>query len=611
MTRPVRALLTLTLLVGVLVLPATPAGAYGTLAVPSPSGSPAFAPSWAKTAVDADAPDPDVVRFGSSYVAYTTGTSWGNHIGILVSSSPQTGWHTFTNKSYGSSAFPSLAWNQTVRPWQVNGTQHAPGVFRWGGRYVMYYAAQTVSGHGGHWCLSVATASQPTGPFTDSTGAPWLCMDAQGGAIDPSPFVDASGKAWLYFKTYDDIERSSQPARIYAVPLTANGLAYTAGPSLVLSQSSLSSPYETVENPQMFLSGGQYFLLYSRGQWSNSTYRQGYATCTGPLGPCSEGSPTAILSSYPNVNGPGGGTVFTDGGGGSWLAYQGWSGTSGCAGYSGTSCARKLFVTSLQVRGTNLRVPCSAPSSPAGYRLADADGSIFSFGNLPYCGSAASAGFARVVGLASTSSGGGYWIATAAGDVLAFGDAHSYGSMTGKPLAYPVVGMARTPSGHGYWLVASDGGIFSFGDARFYGSTGNIRLAKPIVGISSTPTGAGYWMVASDGGIFAYGDARFYGSTGNIQLAKPIVGMSTSLDGKGYRLVASDGGIFAYGDDRFYGSTGNIQLAQPIVGMAPTPTGAGYWMVAADGGIFSFGDARFYGSTGGQHLAQPIVRMAV
>jgi hypothetical protein len=54
-----------------------------------PEGIPAFG---------ADAPDPDLVRVGTTYYAFTTGTWWGNNIGALVdtSASPQSGWSTYS-----------------------------------------------------------------------------------------------------------------------------------------------------------------------------------------------------------------------------------------------------------------------------------------------------------------------------------------------------------------------------------------------------------------------------------------------------------------------------------------------------------------------------------
>jgi hypothetical protein len=601
---------TIALLLALATAPLAPigmAGAAGPLVVGSPPASPAFRPVWATTVRETDAPDPAVVRFDSTYYAYTTGTSWGNHIGVLVSSQPNTGWRTITGTRYGSSAFPSIPPTRSVRPWQVNGTQHAPGVYRVNGRYIMFYTAQTKSLHGGHYCLSVATATSPRGPFADRSSGPLLCMDSDGGAIDPAPFVDTSGRKWLYFKTYDDVNHGSVPARVFVVALTSDGLRPAGAPRIVLAQENLSSPYETVENPQMVRTGGRYVLLFSRGNWTSSSYRQGDAVCDTPAGPCREASST-LLTSYPGVAGPGGGTAFTDGSGRLWLAYAGWN--APCDHYVGNdSCARRLFVAPLNAAG--VPTPCHAVNPVRGYRLVASDGGIFVFGNQQFCGSTGGAALnSPIVGMARTRSGGGYWLVAADGGIFAFGDAHFYGSTGAIHLNQPIVGMTRTPSGRGYWFVARDGGIFGFGDARFYGSTGNIALNRPIVGMAATPSGRGYWLVASDGGIFSFGDARFYGSTGAIQLNQPIVGMAAGPSGAGYWFVARDGGIFSFGDARFYGSTGAIQLNQPIVGMAAGPSGAGYWFVARDGGIFTFGSARFYGSTGNLLLSRPIVGIA-
>jgi ribosomal protein L24E len=469
----------------------------------------------------------------------------------------------------------------------------------------MWYTAQTASGHGGHYCLSVARATSPKGPFSDSSSGPALCRDADGGVIDPAPFIDASGRPWLYFKTYDDVNASTVGSRIYAVPLSSDGAHLAGTQRIVLAQENVSSTSETIENPQMFRAAGRYLLLFSRGLYTSSNYRQGYATCDSPTGPCREAS-SSLLTSYGSVLGPGGGTTFTDTHGRLFLAYAGWN--APCTSYGTTnSCARRFYVVS----ASTVVIHCQAVNPIKGYRLVASDGGIFVFGNQQFCGSTGGEHLnSPIVGAARTRSGGGYWLVASDGGIFAFGDAAFYGSTGNIHLNQPIVGMAVTPSGHGYWFVARDGGIFAFGDAAFYGSTGNIHLNRPIVGMAASRSGHGYWLVASDGGIFSFGDAHFYGSTGAIRLNQPIVGMAATPLGHGYWFVARDGGIFSFGDARFYGSTGAIRLNQPIVGMAATSSGRGYRFVASDGGIFSFGDAPFYGSTGAIHLAQPIVGIA-
>jgi hypothetical protein len=253
--------------------------------------------------------------------------------------------------------------------------------------------------------------------------------------------------------------------------------------------------------------------------------------------------------------------------------------------------------------------PVACTSAP-GYRMAAADGGVFTFCE-PFFGSMGGTPLAaKIVGLAATPDNAGYWMVAADGGVFTFGDARFFGSMGGHRLNQPIVGMAATPDGGGYWLVARDGGVFAFGDARFFGSTGAIRLNQPIVGMAAAPGGTGYWLVAADGGIFSFGSATFEGSTGNLRLNKPIVAMAATADGKGYWLAASDGGIFTFGDAAFHGSAGALSLNEPIVGMTTTPDGGGYWLVASDGGIFTYGDAGFEGSTGALHLAAPIVGMS-
>ena len=593
------------LLVGSLA-PALDAGADAAgAAATSSQGHVAFSPSPSPAYAN-DAPDPNPIFSGGTYYAFTTGTSLGNYIQALTSSSPASGWQPYTG-GFGSSALPSPP------GWETPNTQTSPGVFYYGGHWVMFYDASTNPNpaDSGHSCLSVATASTLSPPvFTDTSAGPLYCGAPGVGALDPSPFVDPdSGAAYVVWKSNDG-GGSAAPSQIWSAQLGSGGTTIVGTPTVLLTVDQSALPWEaTTDDPQMVFASGAYDLLFSGGDFTSTSYNEALATCTGPLGPCAQ--PAApFLTTYGSAYGPGGGALFQDAAGNWWLGYAAWS--APCTSYGGScNAVRQLYTAPIDL-SNGLSVPCNPPTGPpSGYRFTASDGGIFAYGNQPFCGSTGSIHINQpVVGIANTADAGGYWTVARDGGIFSFGDARFYGSAGSLRLNKPVVGMAATPDGGGYWLVASDGGIFSYGDASFFGSTGSIHLNQPIVGMAATPDGRGYWLVAADGGIFSYGDAGFFGSTGSIRLNQPIVGMAATPDAKGYWLVASDGGIFTYGDAGFYGSTGSLHLNKPVVGMAATPDGGGYWFVASDGGIFSYGDATFFGSTGSIHLNAPIVGMS-
>ena len=120
-----------------------------------------------------DAPDPDIVSSGGTYYAFTTGTPLGNNLQALIDTTgnPTTGWRSYTGQSFGSTALP-------VPPaWETTNTQTSPGVFSFGGHWVMFYDASVSPNpaDSGHSCLSVATAPalSPASPvFVDASSGP-------------------------------------------------------------------------------------------------------------------------------------------------------------------------------------------------------------------------------------------------------------------------------------------------------------------------------------------------------------------------------------------------------------------------------------------------------
>jgi len=574
----------------VVALAAGASGAVAATVAPAPRialGLPS-APAFA-----GNAGDPDVVYAGGTYYAFTTGTALGNHIQALVDTSgdPTTGWRSYTGTGYGSTALPAPP------GWQQADTQTSPGVASIGGHWVMWYDA-SLAGHAGDsgaTCLAVATAAAltPTAPvFADtSSGPPWC---PPGGVLDPSPFVDPVTRVpYLVWKTNDG--STAAPSQVWGVPLDATGTGFAGSPSLLFT---VTVAERTTDDPQLVFSGGTYSLLFSGGNYEDSTYDEQLAPCAGPLGPCAA-PPGPFLTSYGNAFGPGGGSVFSDASGHQWLAFAAWN-------HPCTSCTSDLVANQRQlyIASTDLApvVPATtftgmaATPSGNGYWLVDSSGGVHPHGAAVSYGSMAGVALAAPIShIVSTPDGRGYWMVAADGGIFAFGDAAFYGSMGGRPLNAPVVDLAPTRDGHGYWLVASDGGIFAFGDARFAGSMGGQPLNRPVVGMAADPAGGGYWLVATDGGLFAFGGAPFFGSTGALTLNLPVNGMAATPNGRGYWLVASDGGIFAFGDAPFHGSTGALTLVAPVVGMSADPATGGYWLVASDGGVFAFG-CPFFGA---------------
>jgi hypothetical protein len=245
----------------------------------------------------------------------------------------------------------------------------------------------------------------------------------------------------------------------------------------------------------------------------------------------------------------------------------------------------------------------------AGYRLLDASGEIYGFGQASGMSNVFVAPGDALIDIAHGPGGTGAFVLSRNGVVTPRGDnVADYGQAAPMLLrGETAASISRTPSGRGYWVFTSRGRALPFGDAVSFGDLRTITLNGPIVDSITTPSGRGYYMVAADGGVFAFGDAAFEGSMGGRRLNKPVVGVVADPDGSGYWLVAADGGVFAF-DAEFQGSMGARTLNKPVVGMVAY--GSGYLMVAEDGGVFTFSNLPFSGSLGGNPPTRPVVGIA-
>ena len=273
-----------------------------------------------------DFPDPSVILVDQTYFAYATNSVAGNI--QIIDSNDLMHWSAVGN------ALPSLpAWATADYTW-------APAVAMIGGTFILYYAVN-VAGTADE-CISVATATQPEGPFHDKSTAPLECQKSLGGSIDPASFIDANGTPYLVWKS-----GGPGSSKIWSQQLDPSGTSFVPGsnPTSLLVP---DQPWEagTVEAPNLITTGGRYYLFYSGNNWNSSSYAVGVATCTGPLGPCSDASPHPILSSGPEVAGPGGESVFADTAGNFWIAFHAW--VPGAVGFPNS---RDLYLRRLTFSG--------------------------------------------------------------------------------------------------------------------------------------------------------------------------------------------------------------------------------------------------------------------
>jgi beta-xylosidase len=273
-------------------------------------------------------PDAFVLLHGSQFIAYATNN--GPNVPMAVSSD-LVHW-AFVGDANGKQrdALPQLG------SWAKTGFTWAPEVLQLGNRYLLYYTASDRRKN--MQCIGVATAADPLGPFVDSNADPIVCQTDLGGSIDASPFRDSDGKLYLYFK--NDGNRVHARTSLWAQPLAADGMSVTGQP-VELIKDDQGWEERVVEAPTMVRSPAGYELFFSGGffGWNPdegglSTYAMGYASCTGPLGPCTAARDNPLLHSFKDreagcLSGPGHQSIFTVGQR-TFISFHAWEATSGC-----------------------------------------------------------------------------------------------------------------------------------------------------------------------------------------------------------------------------------------------------------------------------------------
>ncbi|MEU8299583.1 family 43 glycosylhydrolase [Micromonospora sp. NPDC048909] len=258
--------------------------------------------------IASDFPDPDVIKVGGTYYAYSTNNGFGN-VPVATAASLTGPW------TRRADALPGLG------AWASGGLTWAPDVSaRADGRYLLYYTARSRAV--GRQCIGAAVASSPLGPFVAVGAGPLICNGAEGGDIDASSFTDGDGLRYLLYK--DDGNAIGQPTSLWLQRVAADGVTLQ-GARVELLRNDRPEEAGVIEAPVLTRVGSRYVLFYSVGGYGGDNYQTSYATSTALAGPYTKAYRSLLTTATLDgaVRGPGGADVVREAGG-DHLVFHGW-----------------------------------------------------------------------------------------------------------------------------------------------------------------------------------------------------------------------------------------------------------------------------------------------
>lgn len=170
------------------------------------------------------------------------------------------------------------------------------------------WAPSVIKGKDGKFHMFVSVGSEVYAGISDAPEGPWKNVKADGGpfiatqksinvhTIDAEVFLDDNGKAYLYWGS----GWNWKDGHCFVAALNKEMDAFTSTPKDI-------TPPGYFEAPYMIKRKSTYYLMYSDGKCTDSTYKVRYATATNPIGPWIQGKNSPVLSSNTanNIIGPG------------------------------------------------------------------------------------------------------------------------------------------------------------------------------------------------------------------------------------------------------------------------------------------------------------------
>ncbi|WP_072317869.1 family 43 glycosylhydrolase [Sinomicrobium oceani] len=238
--------------------------------------------------------DPSVIKHNGTFYLYATIDPWGGDSLALFKSTDFENWEKV-----------ALNWPTKAQCKSEDSNDS------------MVWAPSVIEGKDGKFHMFVSVGSEVYAGISDHPEGPWKNVNADQSpfvrtqkednihTIDAEAFLDSDGKAYLYWGSGFDWKNGHCLVAEMNTSMTK-----------LVSEPQDITPANYFEAPYMIKKDGVYYLMYSDGKCTDSTYQVRYATSDNPYGPFKEGKNSPVLHTIPGTDtyGPGHHSVLEEGG---------------------------------------------------------------------------------------------------------------------------------------------------------------------------------------------------------------------------------------------------------------------------------------------------------